>query len=305
MTQRVESDDPGIDAAVSALRDGLLVGLPTETVYGLAADATNDRALRRIFEVKGRPVDHPLILHIADRNDLPGIADGVSEACRVLIEHGWPGPLTVVVRARATVSRVATGGQDTVAVRVPGHPVAREIIRRLGRPVAAPSANRFGHVSPTTADHVVSDLGSDVAVVVDGGACAVGLESTIVDCTQESPRILRPGAVTKEQIDRLLNVKGAVIDSRGDGGVRAPGMLERHYAPVARVILHESWATVPRDEGSVIDCSGDVVDAAKGLYARLREVDELNLTLVHVVLPAEAGLGVALRDRLRKAAAGR
>lgn len=305
MTRLVDADDAGVDAAVRALRAGQLIGLPTETVYGLAADATNDDALRRIFAVKGRPTDHPLIVHLADRDDLSIVAEHETAACRTLVDHAWPGPLTVIVRARASVSRIATGGLDTVAVRVPGHPVAREIIRRLGRPVAAPSANRFGHVSPTTAQHVKADLDGDVEIVVDGGACTIGVESTIVDCTGESPQILRPGSITREDLTRLLEPIGAGLDSLPTHGVKAPGMLERHYAPVARVVLHESWGTVPRDAEPVIDCSGDVVAAAHGLYSRLREVDDRRNPVVHVVLPPPTGLGVALRDRLQKAAAGR
>lgn len=305
MTRLVGADDAGIDAAVRALRAGLLIGLPTETVYGLAADATNDDALRRVFAVKGRPVDHPLIVHIADRDDLSVVAEHQSTACRILVDHAWPGPLTVIVHARASVSRVATGGLNTVAVRVPGHPVAREIIRRLGRPVAAPSANRFGHVSPTTAQHVIADLGVDVELVVDGGASTIGVESTIVDCTGESPHILRPGAVTHEDVTRLLEPMQVELPGMSRPGMRAPGMLERHYAPLARVVLHESWGTVPRGEEPVIDSASDVVTAAKSLYSRLREVDERGHHLVHVVLPPPVGLGVALRDRLQKAAAGR
>lgn len=304
MSRIVAADSRGIAAAVEALRRGELIGLPTETVYGLAADATNDQALRRVFAVKGRPSDHPLILHISDPQQLEDLAENISDSCRTLIEHAWPGPLTVVVQARESVSRVATGGLDTVAVRLPAHEVAREIIAALGRPVAAPSANRFGHVSPTSARHVAEDLGDDVEVIVDGGDCMVGVESTIVDCTRSTPRILRPGAVTKEDIEGLLDPRQPVWIATQADGVRAPGMLLRHYAPAARVVLHESLGTVPQGD-PVIDCSTDVPVAARTLYSRLRDVDAHGQAVVHVVLPAPHGLGVALRDRLHKAAAGR
>jgi len=247
----VAADARGITVAVDALRRGEVVGLPTETVYGLAADATNDDALRRVFAVKGRPATHPLIVHIADVSQLDDLASEVSDACRVLVEHAWPGPLTVVVRAKGSVSRVATGGRDTIAVRLPAHPAARAIIEQLGRPIAAPSANRFGHVSPTSARHVADDLGDDVSVIVDGGECEVGVESTIVDCTLEQPEILRPGAVTQEDVRRLLEGRGVSVSAEASGESRAPGMLERHYAPRALVVLHENSATIPNDAAVV------------------------------------------------------
>lgn len=305
MTPIVAPDDAGLRRAVAALAAGEIIGLPTETVYGLAADATNVDAVRKIFAVKGRPADHPLIVHIAEASQLETLASDVNDACRVLVEHAWPGPLTVVVHAKPIVSRVVTGGRDTVAVRVPAHPVARAIIERLGRPVAAPSANRFGHVSPTSARHVADDLGDDVALIVDGGSCDVGVESTIVDCTRAVPEILRPGAITAEDVARLLDTRGLVVSDSVTGESRAPGMLERHYAPKARVVLHEQHASVPADAERVIDCATDVVDAARNLYARLREADSSGVRVVHVVLPPPRGLGHALRDRLHKAAAGR
>ena len=251
MSRIVAADARGITVAVDALRRGEVVGLPTETVYGLAADATNDDALRRVFAVKGRPAAHPLIVHIADVSQLDDLASEVSDACRVLVEHAWPGPLTVVVRAKGSVSRVATGGRDTIAVRLPAHPAARAIIEQLGRPIAAPSANRFGHVSPTSARHVADDLGDDVSVIVDGGECEVGVESTIVDCTLDNPEILRPGAITAEDVWRLLEGRGVSVSAEASGESRAPGMLERHYAPRALVVLHENSATIPNDAAVV------------------------------------------------------
>lgn len=304
-TRIVAADDAGLALAVAALESGEVIGLPTETVYGLAADATNDDAVRKIFMVKGRPTNHPLIMHIAEADQLRDLASDISDACKTLIEHAWPGPLTVVVRAKPEVSRIVTGGRDTVAVRVPAHPVARAIIARLGHPVAAPSANRFGHVSPTTARHVADDLGDDVALVVDGGPCEVGVESTIVDCSLAEPEILRPGAVTAEDIARLLDTSGHAVSASVTGESRAPGMLERHYAPRARLVLHEEPSTVPRGAAWVIDCATDMVAAARGLYSQLRRADDRAADVIHVVLPPPRGLGYALRDRLSKAAAGR
>lgn len=305
MTRIVAADARGITEAVDTLRGGGIIGFPTETVYGLAADATNDAALRRVFAVKGRPSNHPLIVHIADVRQLDDLASEVSDSCRMLVDYAWPGPLTVIVRANDSVSRVATGGRDTVAVRLPSHPAAQAIITQLGHPVAAPSANRFGHVSPTSARHVADDLGGDVDLVVDGGECDVGVESTIVDCTLESPEILRPGAIAAEEVQRLLDNHGVAMSSEVSGASRAPGMLERHYAPRALVVLHEGRVTVPSDASLVIDCATDVVAAARTLYSRLREADQAGVKVVHAVLPPARGLGHALRDRLTKAAAGR
>jgi L-threonylcarbamoyladenylate synthase len=319
----VDASPAGVARAVDALHEGLVIGLPTETVYGLAADFENDDAIREVFRVKGRPVDHPLIVHIAELEQLDQIAAEVDDACRALVQHCWPGPLTVIVRASSSVSRVATGGHDTVAVRMPAHPVARSIISALGHPVVAPSANRFGRVSPTTARHVVDDLGSDVSIVVDGGACDIGVESTIVDCTTEHLNILRPGSITVEDLRRILEhaaVSDVVADTADAGGtdgtggtggtasaesaVRAPGMLARHYAPRAKLVLHEHRRTLPNPPAIVLDYSGDPVAAAHSLYDDLRRCDADGATEVHVLMPSPAGLGYALRDRLHKAAAG-
>lgn len=296
------ADEAGITKAVAALRRGQLIGLPTETVYGLAADSTNDVALSEIFRVKGRPSDHPLIVHIAEVTQLDDLASDVSPACRALVQHCWPGPLTVVVRAASHVSRVATGGLDTVALRLPSSHIAREVITRLGNPVAAPSANRFGQVSPTTAQHVVQDLGDDVALVLDGGPCEVGVESTIVDCTKPQPEILRPGSITPEDIQRILATANIEMAAGVSGPSRASGMLERHYAPQASLVLHEQQATVPRDGSPVVDCASDPIAAAHDLYANLRHLDALGHRVVHVIMPRAEGVGFALRDRLKKAA---
>ena len=309
MARIVQPDAAGVAQAVDALRRGELIGLPTETVYGLAADAANDIAVRRIFSVKGRPETHPLIVHVAEALELANLTAEVTPLTRALTATFWPGPLTVIVRANENVSRAVTGGRDTVAVRCPTHPVALAVIRALGRPVAAPSANRFGAVSPTTATHVVADLGDDVDIVLDGGECDVGLESTIVDCTADSLEVLRPGAVTVEQLHALAATMSDPTWQRVTDGTasesRAPGMMQAHYAPLARLILHEPGERFDTDGDPVLDFSRNLATAAHALYAQLRALDASHITLAHIVLPPPGGLGQAIRDRLTKAAEGR
>lgn len=294
--------------AVAVLAAGGVVALPTETVYGLAADATCPDAVARIFAIKGRPSDHPLIVHIADPEDLALWCTDVPESAQRLAALAWPGPLSLIVPRGPRIDAGVTGGRDTMAVRCPAHPVAREIIRRLGRPVAAPSANRFGRVSPTTAQHVAHDLGHDVDLIVDGGPCQVGLESTIVDCTVDPVQVLRPGSIDAQHIAALLEAPVAAAA----GPVRAPGMLAVHYAPSCRVHVAESWAQAialrsQLEVGSgfvdILDLSTDVVAAARNLYQWLRDADQRQLTDVVVVLPEPQGLGIAIRDRVTRAAA--
>lgn len=303
MSRIVPGNAVGVAETVEALRRGLIVGLPTETVYGLAADLANDDAISNVFSVKGRPSSHPLIVHIARHEQLFDLAESVTTACTTLVAHAWPGPLTVVVRARSNVSRVVTGGQDTVAVRLPGHQLAQDVITGLGRPVAAPSANRFGRVSPTSAQHVLDDLGTDVPVILDGGNCLVGVESTIVDCTTAQPEILRHGSVTVDTIRDLLADIDVTLADTPSGTTRASGMLARHYAPKARLVLHENAADLPDSTAVVLRCDGDAVDTARHLFERLRELDRAGVDTAHVVLPPAVGLGIAIRDRLFKAAA--
>lgn len=313
-----------VEAAVSVLRDGGLVAIPTETVYGLAADATNEAAVRRVFAVKGRPSGHPLILHFADAAAIAPFVEGeLPAAARALAARFWPGPLTLVLRRSKAALDVVTGGRDTVAVRVPAAPLARAVIAALGRPLAAPSANRFGRTSPTTAAHVRADLGDDVALVLDGGEAEVGVESTIVDLTTSPPMILRAGGVPAAAIEAVIGPVTRVAS----GEARAPGMLAAHYAPRAKVEL------VPRDalearakqlfkQGArvaTLAMSGptlpfarhlDVGDTASSfahaLYARLRDADAAGVDVVLAVAPdddAHEGLEAAIADRLRRAAA--
>lgn len=312
-----------LETAVAALRRGGLVAFPTETVYGLGADASSATALARLYAVKRRPVDHPVIVHVADASLLDTVARDITPAARRLASECWPGPLTLIVARRDdTIHAAASGGRATVGLRVPDHPVAQSLLRAFGRGVAAPSANRFGRVSPTTAAHVRADLGDDVDVVLDGGACRVGLESTIVDCTgTATPRVLRVGGIA---LDRIADLIGAApsLDDRGE--VAAPGTLRSHYAPDARLVLVSEAELAPTIEryrdtalavlalaSVAIDVTGvtvlpqphDVDDFARVLYARLREADAARIEILVVVLPPAGGIGDAIRDRLRRAAA--
>ena len=314
--------DADITRAVEALRRGGLVAFPTETVYGLGADATNVDSIARLYEVKGRPRSHPVIVHIGARELLADWGADVSTSVHRLAEALWPGPLTIVVRRAAHVPDAVTGGGDTVGVRVPDQPVALAMLRAFGRGVAAPSANRFGRVSPTTADDVRADLGGDVDVVLDDGPCTVGVESTIVDCTSAEPVILRPGGVPRERIEAIA---GRSTPVRRDGLVSAPGSFKSHYAPEATVLLvgHDELGDraasfiaagqrvavltagpPPRlpDGVIVMDTPRDVDEYARVLYARLREADRLAVDVLLAVPPPDAGVGAAVRDRLRRAA---
>lgn len=306
MPVRVTTD---VDLALEVLRGGGLVAIPTETVYGLAADASNEAAVRRVFAAKGRPVDHPLIVHVADAEQLPAWAAHVPPTAAVLADACWPGPLTVIVPKAAHVLDVVTGGRPSVGVRVPAHPLTTELLDRFGGGLAAPSANRFGRVSPTTAEHVVRDLGGvpgGVDLVLDGGPCPVGVESTIVDCTVEPVQVLRPGGIPTEQVERLL--AGAVAPASGPS--RASGMLASHYAPRCPVLLAPSRAEAARMASDltnplVIGDTDDLVRYAQQLYDLLRRADDERRSAVVAILPPAAGLGHAIRDRLFKAAADR
>jgi L-threonylcarbamoyladenylate synthase len=310
-----------IDRAVDVLRGGGLVAFPTETVYGLGADATNPDAIRRLYAVKSRPADHPVIVHLGAAEQLADWAADVPAVARTLADACWPGPLTIVVRRSARVPDEITGGLETVGLRVPGHPLALELLRAFGGGLAAPSANRFGRVSPTTADDVRTELGDDVDLVLDGGPCDVGVESTIVDCTGE-PRVLRLGGVTREQLHALLGTEIPV-----GGTTRAPGTLRAHYRPRARVevlaaaevaprtdellaagatvgLLAPSDPAVPGRAGMVtLATPGDAHEYARVLYAALRRADVLGLDVVLAVPPPARGIGLAVIDRLGRAAA--
>ena len=313
-----------VDAAANLLAGGL-VAFPTETVYGLGADACNADAVARIYSVKGRPADHPLIVHIASMDGLGDWADDVPGYAISLARDFWPGPMTLVVKRSGLAGDFVTGGQDTVGVRVPDHPVAlgllEAFVRAGGKGVAAPSANRFGNVSPTTAQAVSDELGDYLAdgnQILDGGPCEVGVESTIIDCTGDVPKILRPGAITAQMISEStgLEVTGqTLIDPPVDSNaIRVSGSLEAHYAPAAKVVLDQSpaagqgfiaMANVVAGEGVVrLAAPKTHEEFARVLYSALRSADEQGLEIVVVAQPMGDGIAVAIRDRLKRAAFG-
>ena len=296
-----------IDECVEMLRAGSVIGIPTETVYGLAAIATNSSAINLVFTTKERPTSHPLILHIADVSMLDDWATNISSEARALCKKFWPGPLTLILHKSDKVLTEVTGGRDTVAIRCPNHSVTTKLLKKLNDAVVAPSANKFGKVSPTTAKHVVNDLGSDISIVLDGGDCSIGLESTIIDCTTTPPQLLRTGAITAEQILRECNI--TVVSASGES--RAPGMLEKHYAPVCRVVLVSS-----SQEGLIeaqryvadgfkvrlLDLTEDLDKFARLLYSSLRTADKDGINVAIVVRAPMKGIGFAINERLEKAA---
>ena len=308
MTPEIGTD---IERALAIIVDGGLVAIPTETVYGLAADASNERAVRGIFAAKGRPAEHPLIVHIASADQLGDWAAEPSASASTLAGTCWPGPLTIIVPRAAAVLDVVTGGRDTVGLRVPAHPLTSELLARFGGGLAAPSANRFGRISPTTAAHVADDLGGGVDYILDGGPARIGLESTIVDCTTPVPQILRHGAVTDDEIAVILD---GPVEATASGPSRAPGMLSSHYAPNARVELfffsdEAHWRLRELQNlgiaAALIDYGTNLAGYARGLYGDLRAADRAGIDTIVAVMPPAAGLGHAIRDRLTKAAAPR
>jgi L-threonylcarbamoyladenylate synthase len=323
-TPILPAGEAAVAAAARSLGDGGLVAFPTETVYGLGADATNAAAIARLYQAKGRPAFNPLIAHVGDISAARQIArfDGPALA---LAEAFWPGPLTLVLPKAdgCAVADLATAGLDTVAIRIPAHPVARDILRLFGRPVVAPSANLSGHVSPTTAAHVESDLAGRIDLIVDGGPVAVGVESTIVGCF-DAPMLLRPGGLPRADIERVLGhpLLQLPADTDNDNGQPlAPGMLASHYAPRARVRLHASdiqpgeallafglGAISGIDAASAVmnlSARGDLTEAAANLFGHLRALDARGARTIAVMPIPDEGLGEAINDRLRRAAVGR
>jgi L-threonylcarbamoyladenylate synthase len=291
--------------AVAILRAGGVIALPTETVYGLAADAANAAAVARVYAIKGRPADHPLIIHVAEAAWLARYAQASDERATILARHFWPGPLTMIVPKSAAVGTFVTGGQETVAVRMPDHPLALAILAAFGGALAAPSANRFGRVSPTRAEHVAHDLGAAVDLIVDGGPAQVGVESTIVDLTGPVPAIVRAGAIGPSAIGTAL---GASVVTSVAGSVRAPGTLASHYAPRARLVLAADPATEAQrradagERAAVLTLPDDPVAAARDLYATLRALDEQGYDAIVTALPPDTEANAAVRDRLTRAA---
>jgi len=305
-----------IERAASLLRDGALVAFPTETVYGLGGDATNDRTVAAIFEAKGRPRFNPLIVHVPDQAAAENLVDFDGRASE-LARRFWPGPLTLVLPRRVTcpVSLLASAGLDSLAIRVPAHPLALQLLRLTGKPVAAPSANRSGKLSPTSAAHVLAELGGRIAAVLDGGPCHVGIESTVLDLTSLRPTLLRPGAVTENMLGEIL---GPLAKPSADGPLRSPGMLESHYAP--SLPLRLDAVNARPDEALLafgpeapsgaretlwLSRSGDLVEAAANLFSQLRALDRPDYAGIAVMPIPDEGLGIAINDRLRRAAAPR
>jgi len=311
-------------SAAQSLREGSLVAFPTETVYGLGADATNAQAVARIYEVKGRPSDHPLIVHIADLKYLDQWIADIPEYAIALAREFWPGPMTLILKRSDLAKDFITGGQNTVGIRIPDNSLALGLLEAFhklgGAGIAAPSANRFGQVSPTTAKAVQEELGdylSEVDLVLDGGQSAVGVESTIIDCTGEIPRILRPGAITEAMAESVIKVKVAENSSTDSIGsvIRVSGSLKNHYAPKAKVILDQTpiagsgfiaLEKIPTPAGVIrLAAPRSVDEFARLLYESMRAGDHQNLATIYIEQPKGEGIAVAIRDRLLKASKSR
>jgi L-threonylcarbamoyladenylate synthase len=305
-----------ISNAAQALKDGHLVAFPTETVYGLGADATNEKAVSRIYAVKGRPVGHPLIVHISSINKLDQWATNIPDYAIKLAREFWPGPMTLILPRTDLAKDFITGGQDNVGLRVPAQTTALALLKKFedlgGQGVAAPSANRFGAVSPTTAEAVSEELSEYLEnhdLVLDGGQCLVGIESTIIDCTGLVPRILRPGAITEEMIKQKLEKK--VKNKEGKSEVKAPGLLASHYAPKAKIVLNSipepgdgflALSKYETPKGVIrLACPNTIKQYARDLYSALRIADQKGIVKIVVILPTGSGLATAIRDRLKKA----
>jgi L-threonylcarbamoyladenylate synthase len=325
MTGAIEQPTPAtIERAAALLRAGDLVAFPTETVYGLGADAANAKAVRKIFAAKGRPADHPVIVHLPDASHVARWASATPDAAHRLAEAFWPGPLTLILPRAASVHDAVTGGQDSVGLRVPSHPVARLLLAAFGGGIAAPSANRFGRISPTQAAHVAGDLGDAVALILDGGACDVGIESTIVALTGDVPMLLRPGAISERA---LAHVLGRTPRAPDRSAPRASGTLAAHYAPktaallvAADALVAEIDQLVDRDEDVAIlarttrrpdDFAGAWIAAPAGapayahdLYANLRTLDAANADVILIEMPPADEGWLAVRDRLLHATRG-
>ena len=308
-----------LSSAAESLKNGALVAFPTETVYGLGADASNEKAVARIYEVKGRPQDHPLILHIASINDITYWTEKVSDYAIALARSFWPGPMTLIFKRSDAAQDFVTGGQNTVGLRVPDHSLALGLLqecKKIGvHAIAAPSANRFGHVSPTTAVAVQEEIGAYLSaqdLILDGGPAQVGLESTIIDCTGDAPKILRPGAITQAMIEEAT---GLQVSEVNDSQIRVSGSLEKHYAPSAKVILDAEAiagqgfiapADVATPPGAIrLASPANTDEYARTLYSALRDGDAQGLETIAIIQPSGDGLAIAIRDRLMRASKGR
>lgn len=331
-TKLYQASPEAIQLAAELLRDGQAVGIPTETVYGLAADATNPAAVAKIFAAKGRPQDNPLIVHIADMAELPGIVCEVPQGAVALAKAFWPGPLTIIMKKSDAIPLQTSAGLDTVAVRMPSHPVAQAVIRASGLPLAAPSANLSGLPSPTTAQHTFRDMNGRIPLVLDGGPCEVGVESTVITLAGDTPTLLRPGYITKEQLEEVLGVpvalSQAILNRLPDGAVAAsPGMKYKHYSPRADVIMltgefdaYRTYVEAHAGDGVFAMCyeeeqpllsvpcipcgrKDNPASQAHALFHALREADDRGAKVVYAHSPAKSGVSMAVYNRLVRAAA--
>jgi L-threonylcarbamoyladenylate synthase len=316
-----QADAELLSQAVQALKRGDVIGLPTETVYGLAADAMNISAVRKIFALKGRPVDHPLIVHIADSAQLSKWAINIPEEAFVLAQHFWPGPLTIILQKHPSVPDEVTGGQNTIGLRCPAHPLALTLLQQLNGGVAAPSANRFGHISPTTAQHVRNEFGDAVAIVLDGGECEVGIESTIIDLSSDPPRLLRPGIISQAEIETVIGLIGTHANHSSP---RVSGSLAAHYAPRTpmRMLARDSliieytkrqqensntevlWLDEIPAHFNGLSLASDYRAYARGLYAAMRELDNRHADLLLIEQTPQTSDWLAVNDRLSRALVG-
>lgn len=300
--------------AALALKNGYLVAFPTETVYGLGADATNQDAVSRIFSIKNRPINHPLILHLGSINEIENWAIEIPDYAYKLANKYWPGPMTLILKRRSNVKDFVTGGQETVGIRIPNHEIALSLLQEFKKigsgAIVAPSANKFGKVSPTSFEHVSQELLNDLDsndLILDGGQCQIGVESSIIDCTKNFPKVLRPGAISEEQITEIIELD---LSSKPTD-IRVSGSFNSHYAPNAKVLLDQTPApgdgfialkNIPTPQGAIrVGEPLNIEEFAKNLYSNLRRVDELALEKVVVIQPQGLGLAVAIRDRLKKA----
>lgn len=300
--------------AAMALKNGYLVAFPTETVYGLGADATNQDAVSRIFSIKNRPINHPLILHLGSINEIENWAIEIPDYAYKLANKYWPGPMTLILKRRSNVKDFVTGGQETVGIRIPNHEIALSLLQEFKKigsgAIVAPSANKFGKVSPTSFEHVSQELLNDLDsndLILDGGQCQIGVESSIIDCTKNFPKVLRPGAISEEQITEIIELD---LSSKSTD-IRVSGSFKSHYAPNAKVLLDQTPApgdgfialkNIPTPQGAIrVGEPLNIEEFAKNLYSNLRRVDELALEKVVVIQPQGLGLAVAIRDRLKKA----
>ena len=336
MTQVKHVSPESIEEAAQLIRDGELVGMPTETVYGLGANALDETAVRKIFAAKGRPADNPLIVHVSCLDEIAPLVKCIPESAKRLMEAFWPGPMTLILPKSDAIPSVVSAGLDTVGIRLPSSEAARALIRAAGRPIAAPSANRSGRPSPTTAQHVFEDMDGRIPLILDGGPCAVGVESSVIDATGEVPVILRPGGVTPEMVQEVLgrvSVDEHVMSPLREGEiVRSPGMKYRHYAPQAKTVIYEGAtdrviaaicarydaATAAGERVAILGFdghdfgartrislghAGSALDAASRLFAALRELDERGETLALCEAVDTAGIGLAVMNRMGRAAA--